>query len=408
MCGDVKMYEINQDVVFVKGTLKGAIYNFNDGKVYWINGDGCEIIEKYINSRDNITNSAELKYISELASMELLDTTFYIKNYKPEKSIPALEMAWLEITQGCNLKCLHCYEGNLHYSSNKGLKLKEWLNIIDELSSLRVKRVVVIGGEPCISPFLPYILKKLCDCNIPTTLFTNATLLSDELMDLIISNSNIIRVKVSIYGHNSVVHDRITTVKGSFNKMLRNIEYLTSHGVIVNAAVVIMKENQDYIQDIIGYVKQSEMIYTRYDVIRNVFGGTQNEHIPTNVSLINSVCQTKPNFSITKERFDNNAFYNSCWKGRIAITEDGNVLPCVFEREIICGNISNLPLSEIISSNEMQLCWCKSFDTIEYCKACEFRYACKDCRPLGKGVSGNISEKNPRCTYNPYIGEWNI
>ena len=46
------------------------------------------------------------------------------------------------------------------------------------------------------------------------------------------------------------------------------------------------------------------------------------------------------------------------------------------------------------------------FNFIEYCKDCEFRYSCKDCRPLGISVKGSITSQNPRCKYNPYTGEW--
>jgi predicted nucleotidyltransferase len=46
------------------------------------------------------------------------------------------------------------------------------------------------------------------------------------------------------------------------------------------------------------------------------------------------------------------------------------------------------------------------FSKINTCKDCEFRFACKDCRPLAFAENANISEKTPRCTYNPYEGKW--
>ena len=41
------------------------------------------------------------------------------------------------------------------------------------------------------------------------------------------------------------------------------------------------------------------------------------------------------------------------------------------------------------------------------CKDCEYRFACKDCRPLAKSVDGCQNGKNPRCKYDPYTGNWN-
>ena len=395
------MTEINKDIIFVKGAKNGAIYNFRSGNVYQLNQEGCTELQKYINDKNYFSD-----YISQLMQMELLDKTFSVCEYIPSRSEASLDMVWLEITQNCNLKCLHCYEGNYHCSSENSMQLEKWIDIIGQIAELKVKRVVVIGGEPLTSPILPDIMKALCDYGISATLFTNATLISNKLMQLIIENKDIIRVKVSIYGHNSEIHDRITTVSGSFEKMNGNIKKLVANGVSVNPAVIIMKENQEYLDEIINYLKEIGLRYTRYDVIRNVFGGTQNMHIPDNNEILKNVKYTKPNFSITKEKFDKNVFYNSCWKGKFAITEDGNVLPCVFERDIVYGNVLNTAIRELINTSITQSCWEKSFDKIKVCNKCEFRYACKDCRPLGKSVSGCICEKNPRCTYDPETGKW--
>lgn len=395
------MISLKKDVVYVKGALNGAVYDFRNGKVYQINSLACDEIEKYFK---DTTYSSE--YITKLAQMDLLDMSFRPNVYSPYKASPNLDMVWLEITQGCNLRCLHCYEGNTHFVSKKTILLSKWIDVINQLSKLNIKRVVVIGGEPCVSPFLLPILSELCKYHIQTTLFTNATLLTPEQIAFIINHCDDISVKTSIYGHNARVHDLITSVNGSFDKLNNNIQLLLSHGVSVRAAVVIMKENQDYLKEIIEYVKQSGMKYARYDVIRNVFGGTQNKHTPTDPIIINSVKYTKPNFSITKDKFDNNYFYNSCWRGKLAITEEGNIIPCVFEREIIIGNVNESTIREILDSDALKMQWCHSFEKVKVCCECEFRFACKDCRPLGKGVSGNIYEKNPRCTYDPYTGKW--
>ena len=44
------------------------------------------------------------------------------------------------------------------------------------------------------------------------------------------------------------------------------------------------------------------------------------------------------------------------------------------------------------------------------CQDCEYRYVCFDCRPLSegyaKGQSDYLHAPYPRCSYNPYTGEW--
>lgn len=74
------------------------------------------------------------------------------------------------------------------------------------------------------------------------------------------------------------------------------------------------------------------------------------------------------NQHIFKVEFDSNYYFNSCWKGKIVITETGDVLPCVFGRNHICGNIREQSIKSIITqkgNNSLRKLWEKSLRTIE-------------------------------------------
>ena len=396
------MYWINKDVAFLKGAKNGAIYDLKNEKVYSINDIGCEIIERYING---LSNESDYYYINQLKDNNLISIDFLPKecdkytNYEMN-----LEMAWIEITQTCNMKCLHCYEGDIHKSTDTVLDLDEWKKVIDQLASLNINRLIVIGGEPGCHKNLIDILKYASRFNFKTVLFTNASLLSPEIKECIIENKII--VKVSIYGHCADIHDRITTVSGSFDKLVDTVNYLVKNEVYVEAAIIMMRENQDYLYQTIDFVQSIGMHYKKYDVIREVFGGKQSEHIPTNKDLIKRVSLTRPNFHITKEKFLNNQIRNTCWYGKITILENGDVVPCEFERTIIYGNVNENSIADILKSSVAKGCWFFDVSKIDNCKDCEYRLACKDCRPLGIAVCGNIATRNPRCHYNVYEGIW--
>jgi radical SAM protein with 4Fe4S-binding SPASM domain len=87
--------------------------------------------------------------------------------------------------------------------------------------------------------------------------------------------------------------------------------------------------------------------------------------------------------------------------------ENGDVIPCEFERNFKYGNIREYSINEILNKEETISKWNLNFDKIETCKDCEYRYACKDCRALGLSVCGSMTSKNPRCLYDPYQGVWN-
>ena len=403
------IYKLNENVFYVKGYIKGAIYDLRLNQIYSLNERACEIMQKLIYGLD-LEDDVEKSYVNALKQKFDLNTDDKIIAISKEhfmKRDPSLDLLWLEVTQACNLKCVHCYEGDIHKHCNNGLNSYDWYNIVDQAKEIGVKNLVDIGGEPCLYRDINGLITKIVENDMHATIVTNATVISNSLMDLIIENKDKISVKVSIYGPNANIHENVTKVKGSFDKLVKNVRQLTNNGVKVKAAVIAMRENQDSLEETKDFVISIGMVYTRFDVIRNVFGGTQDLHTPTNKDLIKKCQYTKPLFLPSKEKFYRNQYENSCWSGKLVITETGDVLPCVFDRTNILGNICHKNLREIIDSNEVKRCWFMSFDNIEICKDCEYRFACKDCRPLAKAVNGTLNGKNPRCQYDPYTGVWN-
>ncbi len=402
--GDIEMiYRVNNKVLFVQGAKNGAIYNFNTGKVYSVNDSGCDIIKDYVIGKTKVDEDSYLKLLDE---NQLISRSFTPCKYLTSNRFDVkLEMAWIEITQKCNLKCVHCYEGNEHMGFKNVLSIAEWKCVIDQLAAEKINRLIVIGGEPCCNRDTNEILSYAAQYPIDITLFTNATLIDEQLFKTIVDKN--IRVKISIYGPNADIHDKVTTVKGSFDKLVATVQRLKDKSVDVTSSIVVMKENEEYIDQTVEFVKSIGMNFKKYDVIRNVYGGTQSEHTPVSKKALDVAYFKKPNFWTSEEQFERNFALNTCWYGKIAVMENGDVIPCEFERNYKYGNIRNNTIREILEKDETISKWWLNFDKIDVCRDCEYRYACRDCRALGISVCGSMTSKNPRCLYNPYSGEWN-
>lgn len=400
------MEEIAHKVFFLQGHKNGAIYNLNTSDVFSINDIACKIIRNAIVNKP--LSNAEKSYLTQLRENRLWADSFSPSNLlkQPINIQENFDVIWLEITQACNMRCIHCYEGCNHISAQKKqrLKLAEWIDLIDQVAKLGTKRVVVIGGEPTldknIKPILTYLSKK----KLKTTLFTNASFDDKELVD-IVSNSDI-KVKFSIYGHTAEVHDSITGHPGSFSLLVKNIQQLLMRRVSVSAAVVLMRENEIFKKDIEEFLISLGVTQYKFDVIREVFSGTQADHVPILPETIKIAKISEPYFVLTEERFLLFNEKNTCWNRKLVITETGTVLPCVFARDSIIGNIRETSLKSFLESSALKYYWNFSFKNIIPCNECEFRYACKDCRPLAMSLHGNIADKNPRCCYDPITGEW--
>jgi len=399
-------YIIAEKVIFTEGYKNAAIYDLKNNKVYSINHTARDIINRIIVHGDNPKTKIETDYIKSLIKNALYDNEFKVKEYKRDpQPVANLNFVWLEITQACNLKCLHCYAGEIHKQSSNVLSFDDWINIINQIYDAGCKRIQFIGGEPCIYPkLIPLIDYAGAKGFESITVFTNAVIITDEFIDCLVKNN--VNIRFSLYGHTAQIHDAITQVNGSFEKTVANVKRLMELNIKVSPAVIAMRENQHCTKEIEAFIESLGLKYTGYDVIRNVFGGTQTNHAPTNKDVINNSKFSKPEFFINEEMLKKACFTNTCWYGKFAITETGAVIPCVFERNIVMGDLKKQSVQEILGSETLKKHWFLTLNQVNICKDCEFKYSCRDCRPLGIGICGDIFDKNPRCTYNPHTGEW--
>ncbi|MBO5262012.1 MAG: radical SAM protein [Clostridia bacterium] len=400
------MLEINNNVVLVKGAKNGAIYNFNNSQVYAIDSEVCSTIYNVLIEGKQPNSDTEEQHLRVLTENGLISPSFKCRPYEIKKPQQLnLNFAWLELTGGCNLKCLHCYEGNEHKVECNALTVQDWKRILSQLKEAGCKKIQLTGGEPCLFWGFEEVLiyahhlgfEEIC-------VFTNASLLTEHLIKLL--HDLKISVRFSLYGHCASVHDAITQTDGSFEKTVSNVKKMAALNIDLLPSVIIMKENEQYVKEIKEFIESLKLEYEGFDVIRQAGCGNQSEHLPTIREILYSKHKLYAHFKASKEFFDKAAHENTCWYGKLAIDSLGNVFPCVFQRDVLYGNASTHSIKEILSSPELKKGWLCDFSKIEVCKDCEFRFACKDCRAHEIAITGNFFGKNPRCLYNPYLGKW--
>lgn len=393
---------ISDNCRFVKGFKNAAFYDFNNNKVFAINNIGRKIIEDALNG--NKISFDDEKYIEKLLNLNLLST---VKSLSDKDEIPKndLKFAWLEITEKCNLKCVHCYGefGLPKIECEHLLSIEEWKNLIKELVKNGCTSIQFIGGEPTLSPYLYELLEFSKNNGMDKiSIFTNATIFKEKDIEALKKYN--VSVRVSLYGHTSKIHDNITGKIGSFESNKKNLILLKKYKVPTTISVIIMKENEKYLQEIKDYIKSINYEFLGYDVIRATEFENRYTHSITDYNVLKQRYLCEPEFYTSRSDYMRYKHMNPCWNGKIAITSTGDVLPCVFARNEIIGNIKTTSVKNIVSKQNKYSSITK--DKIEVCRDCEFRYACHDCRPLAKGVYNSIYAKNPRCLYDPYEGKW--
>ena len=382
--------ELNNNVYIVKGKKFDCIYNLNNRRLYRINKSMSEFIDEIIllDESDYITLSKnQRRIIKALSENEILVTGKSKANaidYRPEIDI---DMAWIEITQKCNFRCIHCYEGD---KLQKAMAFDNVIYCIDRLIEHGVKKLQIIGGEPLLHSSIEQILEYCKGKFDEFSIFTNASFVTERICKLLKElNSS---VYISLHSDIETEFDAFTGTKGMLPKVLQNVDYMREYGL--NAVLKRVKV-------------KSVSVSTEYEAMQfglNGFpvlvGHAKLEQYDD--EMLKKKLITEKSFSelLDVESVINNMNLQYCFSKKVYIDVNLDVFPCILERRRKHGNLLKSNLSDIIN---IEICRFTK-DNIEDCKDCEYRYACNTCFP--DTASENFSAKPWFCTYNPREGIW--
>ncbi|MCP4715483.1 MAG: radical SAM protein, partial [Deltaproteobacteria bacterium] len=139
----------------------------------------------------------------------------------------------LELTRRCNLACRHCYNNlPLHDqpARRNELSTAELRRVLDELADAGCLWLLLTGGEPFARSDILDIYSAARDKGFIITLFTNATLISEQIADTLAARPPF-SIEVTLYGATEKTYERITGVPGSYERCLRGIRLLQSRGL---------------------------------------------------------------------------------------------------------------------------------------------------------------------------------
>ena len=152
---------------------------------------------------------------------------------------------WI-VTSKCNLNCRHCY--TLPYRFERDLNTSIVKKIIEEAADAGVEHIHYTGGEPLLRNDIFDILWHTIELGIDTSLFTNATLVNDEIAARLARTS--VTIYTSIDGHNREVYESIRGL-GTWSKFLRGVRELVEYGLYVHMNISVTELNWMYIDKII-------------------------------------------------------------------------------------------------------------------------------------------------------------
>ncbi len=309
------------------------------------------------------------------------DTEFY-KKAESSKEDPIEDihkLIHINLTNNCNLRCLHCYMAagkskDIHLDADKVVEIVDKVNEINGTSD-----IVISGGEPFVFPNLLELLKKLSKNKI--TLFTNGTFINEKNYKTV--SEFCAEVQISFEGISEACYEQVRG-KGNYKRVRNAIDLLMSEGTRIILAVTLLpmmlddvRENLPKLVNELNYKNLEVRINNEIEMTGNAtsmdFTG-YDKHISDEVIL--ELLQTITDSGAVAEfPGQKNVRFTNCGIGaNIVVNYDGRIYPChkfntpfYFEADTDIDTI----YKEFNDINRRT-----SSDFIKKCGACELRYVC--------------------------------
>jgi len=321
------------------------------------------------------------------------------------KKSGTLNAVYIELTNKCNLRCIHCYNSS---GNARGYELStnEMLKLIDELDLMGVTDIILTGGEPFERKDILSIISELVFKNIRFSMFSNGLLITPEIAKQL-AKYHVQFVAVSVDGATSKSHERIRG-KNTFSRTLKGISILQENGVNVRVNHTLTTENIDELPlfiDLMDKIGVTEIFYDRFDY----FGrGKEGKSLVLPIEagkfvkelLSKKSSSTSQYHASVSQSIDSECSPNLCGVGidQCYIKSNGDMCfcPVLSDENFRIGNIKTDLIEDLWRSSAWDPVRTASVNDMELCSHCLSKENCLGgCKAKAYNLTGSFKEPDP-------------
>lgn len=323
-----------------------------------------------------------------------------------------------ETTSVCNLNCKYCYNiwkrpGAIDVPKNSYKQARKTLKRFFSMAD--VEQVTFTGGEPFLAERFSELVLYARMKKKQVSIISNGNKASkDDYKTMISLGVNLFEFPILSYDEN--IHDGLTQVKGSWQKVIQSAkEVLELKGNVV-AVIVITKPNYIHIDKTLAFIKGlgvSRVMLNRYNIggtgikfikelattkeeLNRAFELANQAGKELNMILSSNVCTP---LCLLNAKDHKNIMFTSCSSSilnkPLTLDIDGNMRICNHS-PVVIGNIYKNSIDEIITSPYNQQ-W---VDIVpEYCSECTLFDKCLGgCRAASEQMNLGLEHVDPVLT----------
>jgi radical SAM protein with 4Fe4S-binding SPASM domain len=334
----------------------------------------------------------------------------------------------LEVTNLCNLNCIHCgvdaeFVSNDKSHKDKDLSLKEIENLIKECDEIGVSKIIISGGEPLLREDIFDIINYIKIKGIVCCLSTNGTIINSEVASRL-KYFGIHFVEITLNGPDDETNSEFFGIKGAFNKIVAGIKAILSESIPLKVNIICSKFNYPFIKETVKFLTDLGVSNVFLATLRHAGRTLRNRDklMFSNNDYIDFLLDIESFLKEFKQKNNEsvNIFYSGneptlhylnpsyllpiCGAGRLhcTISSDGNVRPCPYfskSNNFKAGNIREKKLKELwLESSIFKLL---RNTEIPICNSCDESNCMGGCRIEAYSVYKNLlGGPDPYCNKN--------
>lgn len=338
-----------------------------------------------------------------------------------------IDYALWELTQRCNLCCLHCranaYLDVVEKDIVEGENIKK---VIDQLVSVKCPVLALTGGEPLLREDIVDIVKYATTKGIRVRFQSNGLLLTKEML-LKLKKAGIFSIGIGLDGSNAKIHDFMRNKKGAFLKAIKVIKMIKENGVKVHVEYTVTNLNINDLHKTLDlleklkvdtFLARSVLFMGRATKLNKLFLIDPKKYFLFLKKLYKEKQKRKiilncqdplfhhviPNYREQLSKYgdlDKGMVLTGCTVGlnMIHIRKNGDIGVCTFLPNITLGNILKEPLLDMWNNRTNNLLLKKIIDRnfCGNCGICRDKFICGGCRARAMALKGNVLESDPYC-----------
>ena len=339
-----------------------------------------------------------------------------------------------EVTQACDLACVHCRASAQSERHPQELSTQEGFRLLDEIRSFGEPLMVFTGGDPLKRPDLYDLIRYSVSLGLRTNVTPSATplLTADAIENF--KEAGISRLAISLDGPDAATHDDFRGIPGTFDRALFALRHARDIGLDTQLQTTVTRRNMARLPELAEIAREVRtrmwslffLIVTGRALEGDDLDAAEYEQV---FGFMYELSKTAPFGIKTTEAMhyrryvaqrikaehgatENENAKGVAWrtagvsdgKGFVFVSHTGEIFPSGF-LPITGGNVLRDSLVDVYQNSALFRTLRDTTQRGGKCGVCEYQKICGGSRSRAYACTGDFLAEDPRCTYQPHLAD---